>query len=58
MKTYGEKRVETRAEIYATDRSGGWTGQQSRAVANRRRKDKKILHRRARHTAVIPATKD
>jgi hypothetical protein len=50
MKTYGEKRVETRMEFWATDRSGGWTGQQSRKVANRRKKDKKMLHRRARRT--------
>lgn len=50
MKTYGEKRVETRMEFWATDRSGGWTGKQSRKVANRRKKDKKKLHRRARRT--------
>ncbi len=50
MKTYGEKREETRTEVWTTDRAGGWTGQQSRKVANRRRKDKKKLHRRARRT--------
>lgn len=51
MKTYGETRIETRAEFWATDRSGGWKGSQSRKVANRRKKDKKLLHRRARRTA-------
>lgn len=51
MKTYGEKRAETRREIWTTDHAGGWTGQQSRKVARRRMKDKKKLHRRARRTA-------
>lgn len=50
MKTYGEKLVEIRAEVWSTDRAGGWTGQQSRKVANRRKRDKKKLHRRARRT--------
>lgn len=50
MKTYGEKRVETRAEVWTTDHAGGWSGQQSRKVAKRRKEDKKKLHRRARRT--------
>lgn len=50
MKTYGLKREEIWSEIFATGRT--WTGKQSRKVANRRKKDKKYLHRRARRTAV------
>ncbi|MFY4731176.1 hypothetical protein [Nitrospira sp. BLG_2] len=51
MKTYGEKRVETSAEVWTTNHGGGWKGDQSRKVARRRRKDTKKLHRRARRTA-------
>ncbi len=54
MKTYGETRKDTRTEAFTTNRAGGWKGTQSRKVANRRKKDKKILHRRARRTAAVP----
>jgi hypothetical protein len=53
MKTYGENRDDLRAEKFTTDSAGGWSGRQSRKVANRRRKDKKVMHRRARRTAAI-----
>ena len=53
MKTYGESLIDVRCENYSTNRSGAWKGRQSRKVARRRRKDKKLLHRRARHTVVI-----
>jgi hypothetical protein len=53
MKTYGESLMDIRCENYSTNRSGRWKGNQSRKVARRRSKDKKLLHRRARHTAVI-----
>lgn len=49
MKMYGERRIEIRSEDWATTRSS-WEGKQSRKVAVRRKKDKKILHRRARRT--------
>lgn len=56
MKTYGATRN------HNDDGSNGsgktWTGRQSRKVARRRADDKKILHRRARRTAVIPSIKD
>ena len=48
MKTYGLRRIEVWAEDFAVGRC--WTGEQSRKVARRRRKDKKLLHRRARRT--------
>ena len=50
MKTYGETRKNVACEDFTTDRAGGWSGKQSRKVARRRSKDKKILHRRARRT--------
>ena len=49
MKTYGLKREEIRAEVWAVTET--WTGRQSRKVARRRKTDKKLLHRRARRTA-------
>lgn len=48
MKTYGESREDASYEKFTSDRSGGWSGRQSRKVARRRSKDKKIMHRRAR----------
>lgn len=53
MKTYGESRPAAASEDFTTNHGGGWKGTQSRKVARRRRKDKKIMHRHARHTAVI-----
>lgn len=53
MKTYGETLRDVICEAFSTDRAGGWTGRQSRKVAIRRRKDKKLLHRRARRTVKI-----
>ena len=50
MKTYGETRNNVACEDYSTNRAGGWKGSQSRKVARRRAKDKKLLHRRARRT--------
>lgn len=49
MKMYGERRIEIRSGDWATTRSS-WEGKQSHKVAVRRKKDKKILHRRARRT--------
>lgn len=48
MKTYGLRR----AEVWSDDLIVGRlrSGQQSRKVANIRKKDKKILHRRERRT--------
>ena len=51
MKTYGETRKDASCEAFTTNRSGGWKGTQSRKVARRRKKDKKILHRRARRNS-------
>jgi hypothetical protein len=51
MKTYGESRKDASCEAHTTDRAGGWSGQQSRKVAKRRKTSKKILHRQARRTA-------
>ena len=48
MKTYGETRKDVTCENFTTDRSGGWSGKQSRKIALRRAADKKILHRRGR----------
>lgn len=42
MKTYGETLIDVRCENYSTN-SAGWSGQQSRKVAHRRRKDKKFF---------------
>lgn len=50
MKTYGETRKSISSEDNATSRSS-WQGKQSRKVARRRTKDKKMLHRHARRTA-------
>lgn len=49
MKTYGERRFDVVGDNFTTTRAGGWVGGQSRKVARRRAKDKKLLHRRARH---------
>lgn len=54
MKTYGETLGDVRTGAYTTSSSGGWSGRQSRKVARHRSKDKKILHRRARRTNVLP----
>lgn len=53
MKTYGESRDDVRADAFTTNQAGEWFGTQSRKVACRRSKDKKILHRHARRTAKI-----
>lgn len=50
MKLYGEKRADVNSEDYCTSRSGGWFGRDSRKIANRRRRDKKLLHRMERRT--------
>ena len=50
MKTYGEKLVNIRNEDFTTKQSGYWLGSQSRKVAHRRARDKKLLHRRERRT--------
>lgn len=42
MKTYGLSREDS--NWYYTTRYEGWSGQQSRKVAKRRRNDKKLLH--------------
>jgi hypothetical protein len=47
MKTYGLTIKTLRGEEYST-RSLGWSGQQSRKVANRLRKDKRRLHKLGR----------
>lgn len=51
MKTYGQKRTYNDSEATNMD---GWKGSQSRKVARRRAKTKKLLHRRARRTNQIP----
>ena len=48
MKIYGLKRKDIWGEDYAI--SPYWKGQQSRKVAIRRKKDKKLLHRLGRRT--------
>ena len=50
MKTYGETLKDVMTEGYTTTQTG-WSGQQSRKVARRKREDKKLLHRRARRLA-------
>ena len=50
MKTYGETREAAGQGDYLTD-ANGWKGKQSRKVARKRKKDKKMLHRIARRTA-------
>lgn len=47
MKTYGELREDAATGDYATNASN-WNGGQSRKVARRRAKDKKIFHRKER----------
>lgn len=54
MKTYGETLNDIRGEAFSTTRAGGWKGRQSKAVARNRKKDKKLLHRRARRTVTLP----
>lgn len=58
MKTYGESLMDVRCENYSTNRAGGWKGTQSRKVAVRRSRDKKMLHRRARRTHFKRITED
>jgi len=49
MKTYGLRREEVWSGDYALN-ACGYKGNQSRKVAVRRKKDKKLLHRYARRT--------
>lgn len=53
MKTYGETLKDVSCEKYSTNNSGSWKGNQSRKVARRRRKDKKLLHRIARRNFLL-----
>lgn len=49
MKAYGEKRKDVTCELFTSNQTG-WSGQQSKKVAKRRAKDKKIMHRKERRT--------